>query len=161
MDDEEPKTLSVIPPESLALNPDYEYLKKLNENNPYKAFIIIHATLQAQMKLALFEDKRNRWKGRDPARTWSLLVTTTYFRELTKMCLISGIIDDRLCDRLNGFNKDRNELIGHISPRSTKYVSDKRVKAICERGLELLRDLRVKLMDVLFERLDQKAEGRS
>jgi hypothetical protein len=152
----ERKSPSIVPPESLALNPNFDYLGKLIEENPYKAFVLIHETLQSQMKFALYYDKKERFKGDDFGKRWPLLTATRYFGELTKICFIIGLIDGKLYDRLNTFNRDRNEVIGHIDPRHPKDVSDEQVKKICERGLELMKELRARIMDVFFGRVDKK-----
>jgi hypothetical protein len=158
MDGEESKAKapSVIPPESLALNPNFGYLQKMIEDNPYKAFVVIHATLQSQMRFALCYDKRERLRGDDFGKKWRLLGTYQYFGQLTKICFITGLIDSKLFDRLNTFNRDRNDLIGHIDPRATEDISDDQVKRICEQGLELVKELRARIMDVLFGRVDKK-----
>jgi hypothetical protein len=155
----ERKAPSFYPPRSLALNPQkpqFEYLSKLIEDNPYKAFVVIHETLQSQMKYALYLDKKERFKGEDFGKRWSLLTKTRYFSELVKICFITGIVDNKMYDRLSTFNRDRNDLIGHIDPELTKDVPNEQVKGICERGLDLMKELSARIMDVLFNRVDKK-----
>jgi hypothetical protein len=155
----ETKPRSFYPPRSLALQPQkehFEYLQKLINQNPYKAFVQIHATLQYQMRLALYLDKIGRIKNDDLGRRWSLLNTFQYFHQLTRICFITGIADANLYDKLTTFNRDRNQLIGHINPELDKDISDVQVTEICKRGLELLRQLADRINDVLFGRIDKK-----
>jgi hypothetical protein len=108
------------------------------------------------MRLALYLDKIGRIKNDDLGRRWSLLNTFQYFHQLTRICCITGIADANLYDKLTTFNRDRNQLIGHINPELDKDISDVQVTEICKRGLELLRQLADRINDVLFGRIDKK-----
>jgi len=138
---------------SLPQKSDFEYMDNLIKANPWKAFVLIHATLEFQLRVALWIDDRERIKRSEYGARWPLIFGFRSFVQLANICFIVGIIDGKLRDKLITFNTDRNQIIGHVDPNLRKRdISDETIARICQRGLELMRDLLQAIQAILFGR---------
>lgn len=130
--------------------PALQYLRSLVDSNPWKAFVIIHASLKSQIEYMLYylpeahhikmivssqtiidtsEQRSLRWK----------IITSLRYRESVDSLLVGCLIDKTLRDRLVNFNNDRNKMVAHIG--HGKVAKDATIRKSCLKGFELLKEI--------------------
>jgi hypothetical protein len=132
-----------------------EYIEKTLEENPYKAFIVIHAALHHQMQILIRYGYENvsKYPGDHPAK-WKLITKETFrtFSSCVNSLFIISLISKKLRDKLLKFNTDRNKIIGHIDVYKQDEPTIQTITKICRRGILLIKELDKDITYIFFER---------
>ena len=136
-----------------------QFLQNQIDTNPWKAFVIIHATLENQMRYILyflpkaykiekiFSSQTKFGKGYYPLR-WKKIIGMRSFAALVDTLLVICAIDQTLRENLMNFNNDRNKMVAHLGER--KVVRDTTIRKSCLKGFELVKEMNDVIRRIFF-----------
>ncbi len=129
-----------------------KYFDELMKQNVWKAFAIIHSGIHHQMKIILRYKFRNNNAGKPLGyhpEKWNIITQKRFFGLLNDL-FITGLITKELKEKIEIFNKNRNEKIGHINVYDGTEISDEEIKEICMQGIDIIKDLDKVIQGIFF-----------